>query len=143
MKSAFLLRIPFVKLEGLHLMGRCALAAAIGSGDESLIVRAERNAAAIYKEKVAWAMPLALSLRAAVLSIRGKKEAALDTLGQAARAFEKHEMLLYAKAADHRRGTLTGSAGGRAITANADAWLRAHGVKNVPRFVDVLLPGFA
>jgi serine/threonine protein kinase len=142
MKSALLLRIPFVKLEGLHLMGRCALAAAIGSGDESLIVRAERHADAIEKEKVAWALPLAQSLRSAVLSIRGKKEDALDTLGQAARAFEKHEMLLYAKAADHRRGTLTGSADGRAITANADAWLRARGVKNVPRFVDVLLPGF-
>jgi len=142
MKSAFLLRIPFVKLEGLHLMGRCALAAAIGSGDESLVVRAERHAAAIEKEKVAWAMPFAMSLRAAVLSIRGHREEALDTLGQASRAFEKHELLLYAKAADHRRGTLTGSAGGRAITANAEAWLRGRGVKNVPRFLDVLLPGF-
>jgi hypothetical protein len=143
MKSAFLLRIPFVKLEGLHLMGRCAIAAAVGSGDRSLLVRAERHATAIEKEKVAWAMPLATSLRAAVMSIRGDREEALDLLGQASRAFEKHELHLYAKAAEHRRGTLTGSAGGRAITANADAWLRARGVKNVPRFVDVLLPGFA
>jgi hypothetical protein len=143
MKSAFLLRIPFVKLEGLHLMGRCALAAALGSGDESLVARAEGHATAIEKMKVPWALPFAMALRAAISSIGGNKEDALDVLGQASRVFEKHEMLLYAKAAEHRRGTLTGSAGGRAIAANADAWLRARGVKNVPRFVDVLLPGFA
>ena len=143
MKSAFLLRIPFVKLEGLHLMGRCALAAAAGGGDQSLVLRAERNAAEIEKSKVAWALPFAMALRAAIHAARGNKEDALDVLGQAARGFEKHEMLLYSKAAEHRRGTLTGSAGGRAIATHADAWLRARGVKNVPRFLDVLLPGFA
>jgi eukaryotic-like serine/threonine-protein kinase len=143
MKSAFLLRIPFVKLEGLHLMGRSALAAAIGTGDEALVERAEQNAAEIEKAKVAWALPFAMALRAAVYAIRGNKEDALEILGQAARGFEKHEMLLYSKAAEYRRGTLTGSAGGRAIAAHADAWLRARGVKNVPQFLDVLLPGFA
>ena len=142
MKSALLLRIPFVKLEGLHLMGRSALAAAIGGGDEALVEQAERNAIEIEKAKVGWALPFAMALRAAVHSIRGNREEALDILGQAARGFEKHEMLLYSKAAEHRRGTLTGSAGGRAIAAHADAWLRARGVKNVPRFVDVLMPGF-
>ncbi|MDQ3282058.1 MAG: protein kinase, partial [Acidobacteriota bacterium] len=142
MKSAFLLRIPFVKLEALHLVGRCALAAAIGSGDMSLVARAEKNANEIEKEKAAWAQPFALALRAGVAAIRNRTEEARDALSQAARAFEKHEMLLYAKAAEHRRGTLTGGAGGRAIAANADGWLRARGVQNVPRLLDVLMPGF-
>jgi hypothetical protein len=51
-------------------------------------------------------------------------------------------MLLYAKAADYRRGILTGRAGGVAITASAEEWMHARGVKNVPRLMDVLMPGF-
>lgn len=142
MKSAFLLRIPFVKLEGLHLLGRSALAAAAGSGDTSLLVRAERSARDIEKEQTSWAMPFAMALRAGVASVRGERDRAADTLSAAARAFEKAEMLLYAKASDHRRGAIMGGAGGAAITANAEEWLRERGVKNVPRLVDVLLPGF-
>lgn len=143
MASAFLPRVPFLKLEALHLVGRCALAAAICSGDESLIRRAESDAAAIEREKTAWAMPFATSLRAAVAAQRGNDVKALELLAQAARGFEKHEILLYAKAAEYRRGMLAGTATGRAIASNAETWLRARGVKNVPRFVDVLMPGFA
>ncbi len=142
MKSSFLLRIPFVKLEALHLIGRTALAAAAASGDITLIERAERNAREIEKEKTAWAQPLAMSLRAGVASLRGAHDTAADTLSLAARAFEKWDMLLYAKAADYRRGILTGRAGGAAITASAEEWMHARGVKNVPRILDVLMPGF-
>jgi hypothetical protein len=142
LKSSFLLRIPFVKLEALHLIGRCALAAAREAGDPELIERAERNARDIEREKTPWAMPFALALRAGVASLRGATEEAADVLTQAARAFEKSEMLLYAKAADHRRGTLTGTSAGAAITASAEAWMHAKGVKDVPRLLDVLLPGF-
>ncbi|HYH06335.1 MAG TPA: protein kinase [Thermoanaerobaculia bacterium] len=142
LEAAFLLRIPFVKLEALHLTGRCALAAAIGSRDRSLLARVERNARAIEKEKVAWALPFAMALRAGVASVRGEKERAVDVLSTAARAFEKAELMLYAKAADHRRGTLTGGAGGAAIVASAEEWMRDRGVRNVPRLLSVLIPGF-
>jgi serine/threonine protein kinase len=142
MKKALLLRIPFVKLEALHLTGRCALAAALGSGDRNLVARAERNAREIEKEKTPWASPFATAVRAGVASLRGEKETAADLLAQTARGFEKAEMLLYARAADHRRGTLAGSAGGAAITDSAEEWMRARGVKDVPRLLDVLMPGF-
>jgi serine/threonine protein kinase len=142
MKSAFLLRIPFVKLEALHLIGRCALAAAAASGDVGLVERAEQNAREIEKEKAPWAQPFAMALRAGVAALRGDRDGAAKILGIAARAFEKGDLHLYAKAAEHRRGTLTGSAGGAGITASADEWLRARGVKNVPRILDVLMPGF-
>jgi hypothetical protein len=36
MKSLFLLRIPFIKLEALHLIGRSAPAAAAASGDDNV-----------------------------------------------------------------------------------------------------------
>jgi hypothetical protein len=142
MKSAFLLRIPFIKLEALHLIGRSALAAAKASGDVALIERAEHNAKQIEKAKTPWTLPFALALRAGAQSLRGASSQAAETLGYAARTFEKWDMLLYAKAADYRRGQLTGSAGGAGITASAEEWMRAHGVKNVPRLLDVLMPGF-
>lgn len=141
MKSAYLLRIPFIRLEALHLAGRCALAAAVGSGDRSLLPRVERNAREIEQEKAAWAMPFALALKAGVAAIRGERDRAADTLGLAARAFEKAEMMLYAKAADYRRGMLMSGAGGAAIAQSAEEWLRARGVKNVSRLLDVLVPG--
>jgi serine/threonine protein kinase len=131
MKSAFLLRIPFVKMEALHLIGRCALAAAAASGDAALVDRAERNAREIEKEKAPWAQPFATSLRAGVASLRGQTTEKADLLAQAARGFEKWDLLLYAKAADHRRGV-----------AGAEEWLHARGVKNVPAMLDVLMPGF-
>ena len=139
MKSAFLLRIPQVKIECLHLVGRSALAAAKASGDVTLIERAERNAREIEKENAPWAKPFALALRAGAYALRGSRDDAADTLGQASRMFEKWDLLLYAKAADRRRGEVTGAAG---ISDSADSWLRARGVKNVPRFLDVLMPGF-
>ena len=143
MASSFLLRVPFLKLEALHLAGRCALAASVRNGDASLIARAAKHAAAIEHEKIAWAMPFAASLRAAIAAQGGQREKALELLAHAARAFERHEMLLWAKAAEHRRGTLAGTASGRATAADAEAWMQARGVRNVERLVDVLMPGFA
>jgi hypothetical protein len=134
MKSAFLLRIPQVKIEALHLVGRSALAAAKASGDTALIERAERNAREIEKEKAPWAQPFARALRAGAFSLRGAREDAMDTLAQAARMFEKWDLMLYAKAADYRRGS--------GMRTNAEEWLRFRGVKNVPHFVNVLMPGF-
>jgi len=142
MKSAFLLRIPFVKLEALHLTGRCALAAAMGGKDAALIDRAERNARAIEKERTIWALPFALALRAGAAALRGDSERAIDLLGTASRGFEKSEMMLYAKAAEYRRGVLTGGAGGAAIASSAEEWMRERGVKNVTRLAGVLVPGF-
>ena len=134
MKSAFLLRISQVKIEALHLVGRCALAAAKASGDLALIERAERNAREIEKQNAPWAQPFALALRAGAFAIRGQREESVDTLAQAARMFEKWDLMLYAKAAEYRRGG--------AMRANAEEWLRFRGVRNVPQFVDVLMPGF-
>lgn len=134
MKSAFLLRIPQVRIEALHLVGRSALAAAKASGDASLIERAEANAREIEKTKEPWAQPFALALRAGVFALRGAQNDATDTLAQASRLFEKWELMLYAKASDYRRGSR--------MRDNAEEWLRGRGVKNVASFVDVLVPGF-
>lgn len=142
MKASFLLRIPFVKLEALHLVGRCALAAAIGSGDLSLLDRVERNAREIEKGIAKWTLPFAVALRAGVAAVRGAKAEANEKLEQARRGFEKSEMFLYANAAAWRRGTLLGGDEGSTLVATAEEWMRRQGVKNVARMADVLMPGF-
>lgn len=142
MKASFLLRIPFVKLEALHLVGRCALAAAIGSRDLSLLDRVERDAREIEKGKSTWTLPFAMALRAGVSAVRGAKAEAMDYLERATTGFEKSEMLLYANAASWRRGTLAGGNEGRALMSHAEEWMRSQGVKNVAKIADVLVPGF-
>jgi hypothetical protein len=142
MKASLLLRIPFVKMEGLHLKGRSALAAAIGSRDRALIDSAERDAAAIEAERVAWSHPFALALRAGAARLRGRNDTAVDLLDRAARGFERAEMQMYARAAAFRRGQLLGGDEGKALQEGAAAWMETQGVKNVPRLVDVLVPGF-
>ncbi|HEX2120396.1 MAG TPA: hypothetical protein VHL59_02035, partial [Thermoanaerobaculia bacterium] len=142
MKASFLLRIPFVKMEGLHLKGRSALAAAMGSGDRALLESVERDAKGIESEKSSWAMPLAWSLRAGVAALRGDVETAADLLQRAERGFEKTEMLLYAKAAAHRHGTLIAGDGGRDLVVSAESWMQQQGIRNPKRLLDVLMPGF-
>ncbi|HKR66441.1 MAG TPA: hypothetical protein VJZ00_22130, partial [Thermoanaerobaculia bacterium] len=142
MKASFLLRIPFVKMEALHLTGRCALAAAIGSKDASLLERVEQNAKEIEKNKAAWTKPLAIALRAGAASVRSNDADAIQHLDDAARGFERAEMRLYANAAHWRRGKLIGGDEGRAIVASAETWMTSQGVKNVARLADVLMPGF-
>ncbi|HJQ38386.1 MAG TPA: hypothetical protein VKB93_14710, partial [Thermoanaerobaculia bacterium] len=136
MKASLLLRVPFLKVEGLHLRGRTALAAAQGGGDRALIDLAESDAKAIEKEWVAWALPFAMSLRAGAASLRGKKDVASQLLEQAAREFEKNEMMLYAHAARMRRAHLTDAGD------PSREWMQKQGVKKPERLLDVLLPGF-
>lgn len=126
MKESFLLRVQFIRIEGLHLRGRTALAAAKGGGDRELTAVAERDAAAIEKERVVWSLPFATALRAGVASLRGKKEIADDLLGKAARDFEKAELMLYARAARLRRGE-------NVVLPD---------VENPDRLLEVLVPGF-
>src|SRR6185436_3632762 len=131
LEKSYLLRIPFAMIESSHLRGRTALATAAGDGDRALIDVAERSARAIEKQKVAWALPLAHSLRAGAASLRGQKDAAIALLERAARDFEKAELMLHADAAAYRHAQLTGA-------SPPDL----QGVKNPERLLDVLMPGF-
>ena len=139
MKAAFLMRISFVKMEGLHLKGRCALAAAAEGGDRALLESVERDATAIEKAKVPWALPFAHSLRAGVASVRGDKAQAADLLDRAVRGFEKSEMMLYARAASYRRGEILGAPD---LIEASESWMREQGVKNPARMLAMLMPGF-
>ena len=142
LKASFLLRIPFAEIEARHLRGRSALAAAAGSRDNSLLERIEDDAKKIVKVRSTWSHALSFALRAGVAHLRGHVEEAAELLDRAARRFERVEMMLYARAAAFRRGQLIGGDGGRELREISQGWFDSQGVKNVPRLVDVLIPGF-
>ena len=57
-------------------------------------------------------------------------------------AFEAVDMGLFAAAARRRLGTLLGGDAGRALIAQADAWMAAQEVRNPARMAAGLAPGF-
>jgi eukaryotic-like serine/threonine-protein kinase len=140
-KSTFLMRMPFSAMEARHLRSRSLLAAAMQTNDLSLLARVEHDAARIQRINSTWSYAFASALRAGALAMRGQKEEAADLLGRASRAFERTEMLLYARAAAYRRGELLGGEEGRALKQTSQTWLETQGVKNVAKMADVLVPG--
>ncbi|HUP59144.1 MAG TPA: protein kinase [Thermoanaerobaculia bacterium] len=135
-------RVQFVFNEMLHLRARVGLAVATSTGDRSVLRQVERDAKAIVHMRMEWALPLAQSVRAALRDIEGDAEESRRLLTVAVRNFEKAEMRLFAAAARRRLGKLVGGDEGRAMVADADAWLRGQLVKVPEKMVDVLMPGF-
>jgi eukaryotic-like serine/threonine-protein kinase len=142
MVHAKILRVQFVRNEMLHLRARVGLAVALGTGDRTVLRQVERDAAAIVKTQMEWALPLAQCVRAGVRSIHGDVDESRQLLREAVRNFEKAEMMLYAAIARRRLGTLTGGDEGAAMVTEADRWLRSQLVKIPERMAEVLAPGF-
>ena len=136
------LRVQFVFNEMLHLRARVGLAVARTTGDRSVLRQVERDAKTIMRTRMAWALPLAQSVRAALRHIEGDQDASRRLLAEAVRNFERAEMNLFAAAARRRLGELTGGDEGRALVAEADTWLRGQLVKVPEKMVEVLMPGF-
>lgn len=134
------LRIQFTRIEARHLRARCAVALAAQNGDRRVLAAAERDAAAIYGERMSWGLPLVESIRAGVAAVRGDMDGSRALYESAVRNFEKAEMSLYAAAARRRLGEVTGGDTGRELIAAADGWMRGQGVKRPERLARVLTP---
>jgi hypothetical protein len=73
---------------------------------------------------------------------RGDKARALPLCEEAARGFDATEMALYAAAARHRQGELTGGDAGRELIAAAESWMTAQKITNPKRMCALYAPGF-
>jgi serine/threonine protein kinase len=146
LEASLLLRTAqLTRLEALHMRSRCALSrgcAAPEAEREDYLRDAERDARRIAKEDEAWSRPLAKLLHAGVAAARGHLDAAHPLLGDAIAGLDAADMALYATAARYRLAQLEGGDGGRAGLAAAEAWLKREGVEDVPRFVQMLAPGW-
>ena len=134
-----LLRIQHVRIEALHLRGRCTLAAA--DADPHRERRVLADARAIEAERTPWGDVLAQLLRAGVAARRGDVAAAHAHLAEAIAASEPADMALHAAAARRRRGELPGP-DAAAWRERADTWLLGQGVTDTPRLLATLIPGF-
>jgi len=136
LRRSGLLNIQQLKLEALFLKGRAAILAAIhphpadspgvdrdpslvAQGDEvlpsaaALLTAAARIAGRIEKDKMAWAAPLALLLRAGVAAGRGRWPAATKALAAAAERLDAVDMRFLAAAVRYRLAQLQGQAAER------------------------------
>ena len=63
-------------------------------------------------------------------------------LAAAVTAFERADMASHAAVARRRLGAMQGDERGRALVAEADAWMAAQGIRNPARMTRMLAPGF-
>jgi hypothetical protein len=143
LSRSLLLRVQLLRVEATHLRARAAVTMALAGDDAERWRRtAERLARGIARERTPWSDPLALLVQAAVADGRRDAAAAASLLRSAADAFSRADMGLYAAVARRRLGAIAGVSGGADLVAEADAWMRAHGVRRPDLMIRVLAPGF-
>ena len=121
-----------------------ALAAAApvsGAAARSHLAQAERYARRLQSERTAWGDGLPLLVRAGTRATRGDHERALADVTEAASRLAAADMALFAAAARRCRGELLGGEPGRALVAEADAWMATQSIKRPDRMARMLAPG--
>ncbi|MBL8680084.1 MAG: protein kinase [Myxococcales bacterium] len=142
LERSLLLRVQYAKIEALQLRGR-ALIAASGAGMSGrwLLARAERDAKALAREEVPWAVGLGALLDAGIAGKRGQREAQRAALERAERQLTVADMPLYAAAARYKRGALIGGDAGRALIERATREASVLGAQRIERASEWLAPG--
>ena len=142
LRRSLILTVQFAVIEAGYLRARAALAAAVVSVENSVLIKSvERDARMLEREKMPWADPLVKMIRAGVASLRGETSVALELLAAAEQACEAADMFLCATAARRRRGQLLGGDQGRILIEAADAWMLHQGITNPKCMTNMLAPG--
>ncbi len=140
--GSMLMRIQLLRIEGLLLRARTALAAAAtgASGTDDLLDVARRNARRMEREEIDWATALAGLVYAGAAAIEGDAARAAPLFEAAEATLEVKNMKLYAAAARRARGTILGGDEGAALVAAADEWMRSQRIVRPERFAGMLVP---
>jgi serine/threonine protein kinase/tetratricopeptide (TPR) repeat protein len=144
-RRAFVLNYQMGRVDNLDLCGRARVAAARRAPPaqaRALLRGADKIVAALEREGMPPAAPLAAVIRAAALHQRGERDGAVRSLRAAAAGFDAASMALHAQAARRRLGVLLGDDEGRALVVDADAWMSAGAVADPARLTGMLAPGF-
>ena len=138
-ESARFHRIQRLRVATTHLRGVAAVCLAAGADLKPMLRRAERDAAALERERLPWSSAMAKLNRAAVKNKSGDPVAARDLLSQASDELDRATMPAYAAAARFWRGKLQG---GTAEQNKAIDELHSMGALNPQRMAAMLVPGF-
>ncbi len=134
--------IQIVRIEALHLRARGAVAVALratGQKQAKLLREAERDAARLEAENMAYATPMATLIRSAVAFQRNEKDQAVRLLDAAAMRFSAADMPLFERAAFFTKASITGDS---ALVASAENWMREEDIVVPEKMVAMLAPGF-
>ncbi|MBK8255170.1 MAG: AAA family ATPase [Polyangiaceae bacterium] len=137
-------RIQLVRIFCEYLRGATALSTSMTAAAPTPYFQAAvRASKRIEGERVSWALPLALTLRAGAKWREGQSQSAvLGLLEDAHRMAKSAGLMGYATAIFRAIGVVRGDEAGRAATAEADSEFIRRGVINPPRFARTLVPGF-
>jgi hypothetical protein len=142
LEKSMLLRIQGLRIDALHIRARLALASAVGDQGEQHLRLAEKLAAQIESEEMAYANPFATLIRAGIAHRRGDDRRAISLLEKATNDFDASHMRLYATASRRRLGEMIGGDRGRQLVARTEEWMAKQEIKNPARMMNLLAPGF-
>jgi hypothetical protein len=144
MQRSLITRVQAVKLAGLHLRGRAALAVAACDPKRrsEMLAVAKSDARAIAREKTPWAMPWATTLEAGIAKLSGDTARAVTLLERTAIEADRAKLALVAAAARSARGKCIGGDEGARLVAEATSWVASQGVKVPERMIALVAPAF-
>ena len=138
--------LPFttqsVRILSRYARARSAIAAVEDGDDVQLLRVAERDARVLARERAAWSLPLAKTVRASLAWREGAEGQALALLREAIAGFEAVDMKLHAAAARRRLSALVAGDAGRELERASNEWMASEKVKNPDRIAQVFIPGF-
>jgi serine/threonine protein kinase len=141
-KWSLLSQVQDLRIEMLQLRAYCALAMASSATDPQPYLRAAtRDASKLRRERMPWTAALAAYINGAVAALRGGLTTASVLLREAVAEFDGLEAHLHAAATRRCLGCMVGGEDGAALSAKADAWMKAEGVKNPDRMTAAYAPG--
>jgi len=154
LRKSYLLTVPAVKSEALHLRARALLAAAAEisqaerSDRSSLLRRVDKDARRLEKTGLVWASAFAELLRASAEELRDNRHAAIAGLERSIDHLKTVDAHLYRAAARRQLGKLLATegsddaeAGQRHLAAGTKA-MELQGVADPDRFTAMIAPGF-
>jgi hypothetical protein len=142
-KAGHFLRVHMMRVCTTFERALCAVAAAEDGGDAPRLLKlAERCARELLADRPDYAEPMGHHVMACVLACQAQRERAVWHLDQAIVGLSRVDMGYLASCARARRGALAGGQTGlEQLRASTEA-LRAQGIVNVDRCLDMSAPGF-
>ncbi len=138
LRRSLILRVQPIRVATLDLRARLAIAASAGS--HSRLQEAAMSAHSLQSMRPAWARALGDLVAGLLAAKAASDEKAGALFARAAAAFDAGSMPLHSAVAKTRLGQTLGGQTGRELQANAVAWLRSNGYRNVDATVESLAP---
>jgi hypothetical protein len=141
-ERAMLLRVQTLRVSALGVRSRALITLTEDKPDRELTERARRDARALEREKVPYAVGQGELTHAALAHQAGDAAGAMAWIDRAEASFREADMAMYVAAARRLRGILLGGDEGAALIKEAQEVGEAQGLKNWLRYFETMAPGF-